>query len=336
MAANDTGSLDNSNGTPVGTVDTSGGSGGGGSNPFGFLSGITSGAGNLMSGLGNALGLTDPSSQAMMIPAIGMAINSYNNADKYQQLAQQSSQMANPFGQYRNQFGQELSNLEKDPSQIANTPGYKFALNQALDATQSRLASQGASGSSQMQNALAQEASGLAQQTYNSTIGQLTNLSGAQFSPDAAANLLMSGMTNSMLQKSNALGALFAPFGNQAGMNQLGALIAALHGQANNGGQGGTSGGSGGGGFSLSDINSLLGGNGGNTNTTGFNNGFNWNDPSTWGNSGDLTSIFGNNGTDPGGINWSSVGGNNSDPFGLSGSGTNYLDSLGLGGIGTP
>src|SRR5574337_2215589 len=123
--------VDTSGGLPSNTptiLDLSGGgSGGGGSSDNGM--GILS---NLTSGLGSLLGITDPQAQASLLPALAMAIQQFKQSGQYRQYAQQEARVADPFGPYRDQAAQRLMALEKDPSLIAKTPGYQFALNQTL------------------------------------------------------------------------------------------------------------------------------------------------------------------------------------------------------------
>ena len=203
-----------------------------------------SGLGGFMQGVGQFLtGSNNPFTNASLIPAMAMAAQQWHNAGQYTDLGNRAAAMANPMGD-RSQYVNELSALEKDPSQIANTPGYKFALNQAMDATSSKLASQGLLGSSQMQNALATESSGLAQQTYNNTINQLSRLAGADFNPAQAASMMMQGGELSMGAQNAALAAMFYPFGPGAG-NGSGVTINNNN-SGGGGGQGGGSSGAGG------------------------------------------------------------------------------------------
>lgn len=199
---------------PTGTLDASGANNGGGI----YNPGINqSGIGGWNQQLGQWLtGSNSPFTNAAFLPAMASAATEFSNANQYEQLGQQAENTANPMGD-RSQYVQDLSNLEKDPSQIVNTPGYKFALDQTMDATGDKMASQGYLGSSQMQQALSQQASGLAQQTYNNTISQLSNLAGAQFNPAEAAQLQMEGGQLAMQARSNALGDMFYPFGPGAG-----------------------------------------------------------------------------------------------------------------------
>lgn len=227
--------VDTSGGLPSNspnTVDLSG-AGGDGSNTNGM--GIFSG---LTSGLGQILGITDPQAQAALIPYLGMALQQFQQSGQYRQFAQQEANVANPFGPYRDQAAKQLMSLEKDPSQIANTPGYQFALNQALQNVGTKESLGGYGGTDTERNSLATEASGLAQQTYNNTIKQLSDQAGVQFSPDAAAQLLAQGNTASMLAQSNALGALAAPFGIQSRNTTINNTTGTNGGSQGNGGGG--------------------------------------------------------------------------------------------------
>lgn len=158
---------------------------------------------------------------SMLIPAVAAAINGYNNAGHYEDLGNQAAARADPFGNNgnRQQYIDQLSALYKDPSQIANTPGYKFALNQALDVTQSRLGAMGYGGTGTMADSLAAQASGLAQQTWNTEANRLAMLGGAQFDPSNAARMQMQGGQESIDAKNGALQALFSPFAGGAGTN---------------------------------------------------------------------------------------------------------------------
>jgi hypothetical protein len=249
--------VDTSGGLPSNTPTTTDLSGGNTTSSGGNMGILNS----LTNGLGSVLGITDPKALSSLIPYLGMALQQFQQSGQYRQYAQQEAGVANPFGQYRNQAGQQLMALEQDPSKIAQTPGYQFALNQALQNVQAKEASAGYGGTDTERNALATEASGLAQQTYNNTIKQLSDQAGVQFSPDAAAQLLSQGNMASMLSQSNALGALMAPFGIQSGNNII---------NNSTGTNGGAGNGSGGSGINMGNLANTLT-NLGNSNQSVFN-----------------------------------------------------------------
>jgi hypothetical protein len=201
-----------------------------------------SGVGGFMQNVGQFLtGSNNNFTNAAFLPAAATALQQWQQAGQYRDLGNQAADRADPFGQYRRGYGDMLQGLYQDPSRIAQTPGYKFTMDQTLDNTQARLASQGFSGSSQMQNALAQQSAGLASQTWNQEANRLAQLAGSQFDPANAARMQMEGGKLQMDAQSNALGALMYPFGPGAGGTTI-----------NN--SGGSGGGPGGGGMGMPNM----------------------------------------------------------------------------------
>lgn len=173
-----------------------------------------SGAGGFLQTAGQFLtGSNNPFTNASVIPAELTAAKQWYDAGQYRQLGNQAADRADPFGQYRRGYGDQLAALYKDPSQIANTPGYKFALNQALDATQGRLSSMGYGGTGTMADSLSAQASGLAQQTWNTEANRLAMMAGAQFDPANAARMQMEGGQLAVNSQNAALAAMMYPFG---------------------------------------------------------------------------------------------------------------------------
>jgi hypothetical protein len=154
-------------------------------------------------------GLNNPA----LIPAAATAYQQWNQADQYRDAGRAAADRADPFGQYRRGYGDQLKDLYRDPSKVAQTPGYQFALNQAMGATESRLRAMGLTGSSQMQKSLVDQASGMAAQTWNQEANRLAMMAGAQFDPANAARMQMEGEKLRMEAQSNALGAIMYPFG---------------------------------------------------------------------------------------------------------------------------
>jgi len=195
-------------------------------------------AGNFITGAVNTAGQVVGAGNGI-IPAAVQAYKQWNDANKYIDMGKTASEQADPFGRYRRGYGDRLQNLYDDPSAIENTPGYKFALNQALDSTQSRLRAQGLSGGSAMQKSLTDEASGMAAQTWDKEANRLAMLSGAQFDPAKAAMMQMEGGKLAVESQNKALDALFTPFRNGGGNTTIN----------NSTGGGSNGGGSGGSGF---------------------------------------------------------------------------------------
>lgn len=177
-----------------------------------------SGVPGFLQGVGQFVtGSNNPFTNAAFVPAMATAAQQWKNADTYEQLGREAADRSDPFGKYRGYYGDRLRSLYDDPSQIENTPGYKFALNQALNATGSKLASQGFLGSTQMQNALVAQASGLAQQTFNQERNALMQMAGSQFDPANAGRMMMEGGQLAVNARNGALAAMFYPFGPGAG-----------------------------------------------------------------------------------------------------------------------
>lgn len=203
---------DYNGGAPGDSYYTGGGStsGGGGYNP-----GVTqSGVGGFLQNVGQFVtGSNNGFANAMFVPSMAMAAQQWKNADTYDQLGREAADRADPFGKYRGYYGDRLRALYDDPSQIENTPGYKFAMNQTMNNTAAKLASQGFLGSSQMQNALAAQSSGLAQQTWNTERNALMQMAGSQFDPANAGRMMMEGGQLAVNARNGALAAMFYPFG---------------------------------------------------------------------------------------------------------------------------
>ena len=90
-------------------------------------------------------------------------------AQYQQQQAQQKAQ------QVYTTAGNKLNELLQNPSSITSTPGYQFAYNQGLEAVNRTAAAKGQLGSGNRLYDLTNYGQGLASQTYNDTVNQLTN-----------------------------------------------------------------------------------------------------------------------------------------------------------------
>ena len=106
--------------------------------------------------------------------------------------------VADPFAPYRQQYAQKLSDIWAS-SDISNTPGYQFSLQQGQKAVTRGAAASGGRLSSNLLYNLDKYTQGLAQQTWNSTNKQLATLSGATTGSPAAAGQLAQGNANNMM-----------------------------------------------------------------------------------------------------------------------------------------
>ena len=99
-------------------------------------------------------------------------------ADKASYLAQLQNQ------QVASTAGNKLNALLQNPESVSSTPGYQFAYNQGLEAVNRTAAAKGQLGSGNRLYDLTKFGQGLASQTYNSTVSQLSNLLNRSQSPE--------------------------------------------------------------------------------------------------------------------------------------------------------
>ena len=91
-------------------------------------------------------------------------------AQYQQQQAQQTTQKT------LSTASNKLNELLQNPESVTSTPGYQFAYNQGLEAVNRTAAAKGQLGSGNRLYDLTKFGQGLASQTYNNTVSQLTNL----------------------------------------------------------------------------------------------------------------------------------------------------------------
>jgi hypothetical protein len=185
---------------------TSGGNGGG----FNLGNAFSTIGQNAMNTITN--GLSNPD----LIPAMGAAWNSYNNAGRYQSEAERYASQLDPFGQQRGQYQDRLAQSYKDPTSILNDPGHKAEQSMQMDNIMRKLGAGGGS-SSNMGVALGDYVTNSDAQYLSQERASLGNLAGAQFGPGAAAHMLETGLTSSMNARNQAMNALMYPFGNKNG-----------------------------------------------------------------------------------------------------------------------
>ena len=99
-------------------------------------------------------------------------------AQMRQQQAQQTTQKTLTTA------SNKLNTLLQNPESVASTPGYQFAYNQGLEAVNRTAAAKGQLGSGNRLYDLTKFGQGLASQTYNNTVSQLSNLLNRSQSPE--------------------------------------------------------------------------------------------------------------------------------------------------------
>jgi len=145
---------------------------------------------------------------AAAIAAGANAHQLYKDADLYTNKSEQYAKQLDPFGSYRDAAAQKLMALQKDPSSIANTPGYQFALQQGLGSVANRDARRFGVGAGSTDPDLMTFAQGLASKTYNDTIKQYQDQAGVGIGPQTAGGILASGLSGSIAARTAATGAL--------------------------------------------------------------------------------------------------------------------------------
>ena len=167
---------------------------------------------SLVTNLGNTA--SNIAGNPMLIPAVGTAVQSWNNANNYDELAKNIKTEANPFGQYRGQYAQQLSDLYKDPSSLVNTPGYKFRLSQGAGIIGGKNGAE-QSGYGNEFRAMQDYAQGLASTEFDNEVKRLSGLAGANIGPEASVQGQI-GLANAAVgQRGTALQALGTLLGQQ-------------------------------------------------------------------------------------------------------------------------
>lgn len=206
-------------------VDTGDLEGGGGTDFAGWLSRLGNGASDFLQGSGSRWG--------SLIPALATAYQQWNDSGKYGDTAREAAGMSAPFSPYRRYYGDLLQSLYQDPSRIAETPGYRFAMQQGIENVGRSNAAKGYLGSGKMTNDQMEFAQGLASQTWDKEADRLGRFAGAQFDDSRAGEMLMRGNEQEIASRNGALAALMYPFGMNSGP-------ASITNNNNNGGQSGS------------------------------------------------------------------------------------------------
>lgn len=113
------------------------------------------------------------------VSGVANAFAKYGDRKDAKNLANQTANAADPFAPYRSQYAAQLSALMSNPGTIVDSPGYKFGLDQGLQAVQRKLAAGGYGGSGNEAIALNNYAQDYGMKFYNDQIAKLTTLSGA-------------------------------------------------------------------------------------------------------------------------------------------------------------
>lgn len=122
---------------------------------------------------------------------------------------------ADPWGEAnRAESQRRLWELFKDPSSIANTPGYQFSQQQGEQGISRAAAQKGYFRSPNMLYDLSKFNQGLAQQTWDREVNRLMAMSGVQFDPSNAARIGAQGAQNSNNMNAAGITQLIGAGGN--------------------------------------------------------------------------------------------------------------------------
>lgn len=175
---------------------------------------------DIFSGIGNFIGngLSNPSA----IPAWATAYQQWKQAGQYQNDAERYAQQLDPFGGQRAQYHPMLAQTFNDPSGWLNNPAYTKYRDLKLENVMRKGGAQGYANSGNILKDLTDYQSAMDWEQINKDREMLGNLGGAQFGPQAAGDMLKTGLLGKMGAQNAALGALMYPFGRGQGADSSG------------------------------------------------------------------------------------------------------------------
>ncbi len=153
--------------------------------------------------VGNAIMSDSGGSQQQAAPSggggssgFGGLLSSYMTAQQAEEMKNATNQavgMADPFAQSRQLANQQLQALMQSPGSMQNDPAGQWAMQQGRQAVDRSLAAKHMTASGNALTELTQWGQGLANQQYNSRLGQLSNMASQGANPGAAGQMLMTG-----------------------------------------------------------------------------------------------------------------------------------------------
>jgi len=126
-------------------------------------------------------------------------------SDAMLQATQKASAQADPFAQSRTMANQQLQALMQNPGSMQNDPAGQWAMQQGGQAVDRSLAAKHQTASGNALTELTQWGQGLANQQYNSRLGQLFGMASQGADPAAAANITMKGTGQAMGLQNSAM-----------------------------------------------------------------------------------------------------------------------------------
>jgi hypothetical protein len=158
---------------------------------------------------GGALGMTDPMSSAMLLPAWTSAYNQWQDADRYRESADRAIDAGRPYRD-GNYYADRLKSLTEDPNAyLENSPDYQAALKQGLGGVERSNAAQGYMGSGNMLTALNDYGQMTAAKYLDQDRKSLMEM--AKQNP-RSGDWVIEADKNSINSRNQALDAMFLPF----------------------------------------------------------------------------------------------------------------------------
>lgn len=134
--------------------------------------------------------------QSSMSGAVGGLASAYmtqQQSDAMMGATNQAVQEADPFAQSRQLANQQLQALMQSPGSMQNDPAGQWAMQQGRQAVDRSLAAKHMTASGNALTELTQWGQGLANQQYNSRLGQLASMASQGASPAVAAQARLQG-----------------------------------------------------------------------------------------------------------------------------------------------
>lgn len=181
----------------------------GSSDPMSWLNSLFPSGGSSSSiDWSNPLGLG--SNFAERAGALGSALNSFNNANKYDNMASNWSGTLDPFGAARKKYSDLLALSYDNPAAFLSNPGHKAEQEHQLNILQGRLRAQGYMGSGKEMGDLTDLVTKSDAEYMMNERQRLGELAGAGISPAALGSLIQSGTAGAVKQRGDALASIAA------------------------------------------------------------------------------------------------------------------------------
>jgi hypothetical protein len=195
--------LPNQAGGAGGLPGTNGGGGGGGGSPFDFLQNLLSGGGNMPLGLSS------------LLPAILTGAHGLYNSKQYMENAREAADRASPVStETRQGYQKRLEQLYTDPTAfLESNPEFMATQRLGLQRLGPQNAARGLHGTGKATTDELTFLSDLGSRFVNQERDDLMHMSGFQFDPANAGNMLMRGGEQEIQARTNALAAMLYPFG---------------------------------------------------------------------------------------------------------------------------